>query len=48
MNFDSTGNGNVSEINEVINKKIKIPGKFINYDVERRMVRFMSYGGRPT
>jgi hypothetical protein len=45
MMFDSTGNGNTSEISEVVNKKIKTPAKFINYDVDRRMASFRSQGG---
>lgn len=46
MDFDSTGNGNASEFKEVIDKKIKIPGRFINYDVDRKMAIFESYGGK--
>ena len=46
MILDSTGNGNTSEISEIINKKIKIPGKFINYDVDRRMASFRPEGGK--
>ena len=45
MMFDSTGNGNTTEISEVVNKKIKTPAKFINYDVDRRMASFRSQGG---
>ncbi|CAB3979063.1 basement membrane-specific heparan sulfate proteoglycan core, partial, partial [Paramuricea clavata] len=44
MILDSTGNGNMSEISEIIDKKIKTPGKFINYDVDRRMASFRPQG----
>ena len=46
MIFDSTGNGNMSEISEIVDKKIKTPGKFINYDVDRRMASFRPQGGK--
>lgn len=45
MTFDSTGNGNMSEIGEIVEKKIKDPGRFINYDVDRRMASFRPQGG---
>ncbi|XP_028393916.1 basement membrane-specific heparan sulfate proteoglycan core protein-like isoform X2 [Dendronephthya gigantea] len=44
MTFDSTGNGNMSEITEIVEKKIKDPGRFINYDVDRRMASFRPQG----
>ena len=46
MIFDSTGNGNVSEMGEIIDRKIKTPGRFINYDVDRRMASFRPQGGK--
>ena len=45
MDFDSTGNGNASEITEIIDKNIKTPGRFIYYDVDKRMTGFTSFEG---
>ena len=45
MLFDSTGNGNMSEISEIVEKKIKDPGKFIDYQVDRSMASFRPQGG---
>lgn len=44
MDLDSTGNENVREISEIIEKKIKIPGKFAHYGVNKRLVIFKAHG----
>lgn len=46
MTFDSTGNGNMSEVSDLVEKKIRTPGKFINYDVDRKMASFRPQGGK--
>lgn len=45
MLFDSAGNGNMSEISEIVRKNVKDPGKFIDYQVDRRMASFRPQGG---
>lgn len=45
MLFDSTGNGNMSEISEIVRKKVNDPGEFIDYQVDREMTSFRPQGG---
>ena len=45
MLLHSTGNGDINEISDTVKKNVQIPGRFITYDVDRKMASFRPNGG---
>ncbi|XP_046850939.1 basement membrane-specific heparan sulfate proteoglycan core protein-like [Xenia sp. Carnegie-2017] len=44
MLLHSTGNGDINEISDTVKKNVQIPGRFITYDVDRKMASFRPNG----